>query len=271
MNKSIALISMLALLWSCNNVPNNNSTETSDTLKYTTKYFEKHSKTCVKEDSLCATVKFAYPVFEANALNEQIINELLAIYHSDDDSTKVRPKNFDALAQPFLDDYDANVQENKDFVNGANAKNEGGFLATPWNMEAEAIVQQQTPKHIILKTNTNWFMGGAHPISMEYFYVYDRKTFKRIRLDDLFKPNYDQKLLSIAETVFRKQEHLKPADALNEEHGYFFENGRFLLNDNFTLTATSIKFLYNVYEIKSYAAGITEIEIPLESLKEILK
>lgn len=56
-----------------------------------------------------------------------------------------------------------------------------------------------------------------------------------------------------------------------DENGYLFEKGRFVLNDNFTLTQTGIKFLYNVYEIKPYVAGITELEIPYSDLKDILK
>ena len=44
-----------------------------------------------------------------------------------------------------------------------------------------------------------------------------------------------------------------------------------LVNDNFTLTPKGLKFLYNVYEIKAYAFGVTELEIPYEDLKEILK
>jgi hypothetical protein len=58
---------------------------------------------------------------------------------------------------------------------------------------------------------------------------------------------------------------------LSEEVGYFFENQRFILNDNFVLTQKGIKFLFNVYEIKPYTAGITELEIPYEKLNGILK
>jgi hypothetical protein len=271
MNKNILFIPFLVLLWSCGNSPQKDLENTSDTLKYVLKKYEKHSQTCVNKDSLCATVKFEYPEFESVSFNEIIKNELLNIYYDEADSTKDRPKNFEELAKPFVDDYDQKLKEGKDYVNDANAVNEGGFLAMPWNMEAYTNVERQTEKYLMLHTNTEWFMGGAHPISMEYYYVYDRKTFKRITLDDLFEQGFDQKLLVIAEGIFRKQEGLKSADKLSEEKGYFFENQRFILNDNFVLTAKGIKFLYNVYEIKPYAAGITELEIPYEAVKNILK
>lgn len=271
MNKKILLISFVSLFWSCGNSPQKDFETTSDTLTYTIKTFEKHSKNCISKDSLCATVKFQYPEFESNAFNQILKNEILTIYYDENDHTKSRPKNFEELANPFIKDYDMKLKEGREYVREANAVNEGGFMAMPWYMEANAIVQRQTEKYVILHTNTNWFMGGNHPISMEYFYVYNRNNFKRILLDDLFKEGYDQKLLSIAEAIFRKQENLKSADKLSEEAGYFFENQRFILNDNFTLTEKGLKFLFNVYEIKPYASGITELEIPYEKLKEILR
>jgi hypothetical protein len=94
---------------------------------------------------------------------------------------------------------------------------------------------------------------------------------KRVKLEDLFEKGFDQKLLAIAEKQFRINEKLKPNEPLDDLHGYFFENAKFILNDNFTLTPKGLKFLYNVYEIKAYAFGVTELEIPYEDLKEILK
>jgi Protein of unknown function (DUF3298)/Deacetylase PdaC len=271
MKNPLLLLSFVALLSSCNKSPKNDLESTSDTLSYTQESFEKHSQTCVNKDSLCATVKFEYPVFESSKINDIIQSEIINIYHNEDDSTTTRPKTFEDLAKPFVNDYDAKLKEGKEFVKNANKQYEGGFLATPWYMEAYTNVQRQTKRYLMLHTNTNWFMGGAHPISMEYYYIYDRKDFKRIRLEDLFKPDFDKKLLLIAENIFRKQEKLKPTDKLSEDKGYFFEKERFILNDNFTLTETGIKFLYNVYEIKPYAAGITELEIPYSDLKEIMK
>lgn len=42
-------------------------------------------------------------------------------------------------------------------------------------------------------------MDGNHPINMEQYYIYNRKNFKRIILDDLFWKGFDQKSLDIAE------------------------------------------------------------------------
>jgi len=271
MKLKLLFFPLMIMLWSCGDSVNNDLQSTSDTLNYTIKTFEKHSKTCMNKDSLCATVKFEYPEFQSISFNQVIKNEIINIYHDANDSTKNRPKNFEELSKLFVDDYDQKLKEGKSYVNKANVVNEGGFLAMPWNMEANTKVERQTDKYLMLHTNTNWFTGGNHPISMEYYYVYNRKDFKRITLDDLFQKGYDQKLLNIAEEIFRKKEGLKSADKLSEEAGYFFENQRFILNDNFILTEKSIKFLFNIYEIKPYVAGITELEIPYKQLKGLLK
>lgn len=270
--KKIALfIPIIAGLLACNSASKDATSSTSDTLSYTLKSYEKHSQNCISKDSLCATVQFSYPVFGNATFDETIKEELINIFHNEEDSTKARPKNFEELAKPFVEEYDKQIKEGASYATDANKVNEDGFLAMPWNMESQTTVQRQTDKYLMLHTNTYWFMGGMHPVSMEYYYVYDRATFKRIRLEDLFVKDFDQKLLLIAEKHFRKQEGLKPADKLDDVNGYFFENEKFLLNDNFTLTPTGIKFLYNVYEIKSYAAGVTELEIPYGELKDILK
>ena len=271
MKLKLLFLPFLTLLWSCGNSLQKDLETTSDTLNYAMKTFEKHSKTCVNKDSLCATVKFEYPEFQSINFNQIVKNEILNIYFDANDNTKSRPKNFEELAKPFVEDYEQKLKEGKNYVNKANVVNEGRFLAMPWNMEANTKVIRQTNEYLMLHTNTNWFIGGNHPISMEYYYVYNRKNFQRITLDDLFQKGYDQNLLRIAEEIFRKQEGLNSGDKLSEEKGYFFKNQRFILNDNFMLTEQGIKFVFNVYEIKPFVAGITELEIPYSQLKALLK
>ena len=155
MKNPLLFIPFIALLWSCGKSPKNDLETTTDTLSYKIKIFEKHSKTCLNQDSLCATVRFEYPEFESVTLNEIIKKEIINIYHDDADISKTRPNNFEELAKPFVDEYDGKIREGKEFVNKANEQNEGGFLATPWNMEAYMDVQRQTNKYLMLHTNTN--------------------------------------------------------------------------------------------------------------------
>lgn len=243
----------------------------SDTLSYKYKTFEKHSINCVKKDSLCAVFKVEYPVFENAAFNNIIQQEILKIFQNNNEGSVKKLTSFDDASKPFLNDYDQNIKEQKAQAKADGNRSLDDFQTMAWNMEAITRVEKQTGKYIIIHTTTDWFTGGAHPVGMEYNYVYDAKTYKRFFLKDLFKPGYEPRLLKIAETLFRKQENLKASDKLNDENGYFFENGKFKLNDNFMVTNKSILFLYNVYEIKPYAAGTTILEIPFEVIKTLLK
>ena len=67
------------------------------------------------------------------------------------------------------------------------------------------------------------------------------------------------------------KEHLQveSIDELHEE-GYLNWTDMYP-SKNFLLSPDGIKFYYNAYEIAPYAAGPTEITIPYESLKDILK
>jgi Protein of unknown function (DUF3298)/Deacetylase PdaC len=241
----------------------------SDTLSYQMEKWERHSDTCVREDSLCATSKFEYPVFtDKNSLNQHVQQLLLEIFQNEGEEG-TRPTNLKELAQKFVKEYQTNMETTKKDMAENNML--GDMVAIPWNQEGYVKVLPQRGQVLAMHVNTYWFMGGAHPISMEYYWNFDNETLKQLTLEDIFEPGYDAQLLQVAEQLFRKQENIASDKPLDQESGYFFENGKFLLNDNFQLTETGIKFLWNVYEIKSYAEGITELTIPYAQINTLLK
>nr|WP_307866763.1 RsiV family protein [Pedobacter sp. ASV19] len=93
--------------------------------------------------------------------------------------------------------------------------------------------------------------------------------YKRQTLDSLIKPGSLSALTATAEKIFRKNEKLTPKQSLADN--YFFEKNTFSLPRNFTITGQGLKFLYNPYEIKPYAAGTTDLLVPFEQIKDILK
>ena len=52
---------------------------------------------------------------------------------------------------------------------------------------------------------------------------------------------------------------------------YFFTNGKFSLPKSYYVSDKGLVFLYNAYEIKSYAEGTTELVIPFSELSGIAK
>ncbi|MCY7352605.1 MAG: DUF3298 and DUF4163 domain-containing protein [Cytophagaceae bacterium] len=236
------------------------ATATPDTLAYAMRTYEARSKACAQPDSLCAVASFEYPEFTGDAfraLNDSLRADVITMAEPEGEEA-LRAKTLEDAAQNFTADYDRYVSEASDSLP----------VAETWRLEIRTQVLRQTPRLVCLAHA--WYLnsGGAHPNSATRFVNHDRATGRRLTLDALFKPGYEKTLNALAEKHFRQVEKLKFDESLKGK--YFFENDRFALNDNFTLTPTSLKFLYNPYEIKSYAQGITVVEIPLSELEGLI-
>lgn len=113
------------------------------------------------------------------------------------------------------------------------------------------------------------FQGGAHGGSFTGFINWDGKTDKNVTLGDILIDGYQPGLTKIAERIFRKNEKLTATASLADN--YFFDKGKFALNDNYSITPMGLRYIYNQYEIKPYAAGQTELIIPYAEIKKLMK
>lgn len=138
----------------------------------------------------------------------------------------------------------------------------------PWFEERNLSVRLQTPSYISFQQDWSNYTGGAHGMYSTVFFNYNVGKGKEIFLHDLLEPTRRADLTRLGEELFRKQEGLNANDAL--EPAYFFEDGKFYLNDNYTLTEDGLLFLYNIYEIKPYVAGQTKLLIPYRALEPLL-
>ena len=86
--------------------------------------------------------------------------------------------------------------------------------------------------------------GGAHPNSYARYFVFNPKTGKHLRLNDLFITGFEDKLNKLIDKKYRALRNLKDTDRLDGEKGYLFDN--FIkFNDNFIFTKGGINFYYN--------------------------
>ncbi len=230
-----------------------------DTLAYERRTYETRSRFCVSPDSLCAVAGFRYPVFAGDAfqaLNDSLVADVATV--ADADST-ARPQTLADAAKAFTDGYDAFIKDNRDSLRPT----------TGWSLEVKSAVLRQTTRWVSVAHAWYSFTGGAHPNHATRYVNYDRATGHRLTLAELFQDDFEKTLTGIAERHFRQQEGLTPAESLAGR--YFFAGDKFALNANFTLTPTGLRFLYNPYEIKPYAAGETSLDIPFAELQGILK
>jgi hypothetical protein len=224
-----------------------------DTLAYKYTVFKARATDCGnKADSNCTVVKFKYPNFIGQkTLNDTIVHKLVTLFQlSEKPDTSLAE-----LSKKFLADYLSFKQENK-----------SGLF---YSLDCYARIIRQDSSLTTLETGGYVFTGGAHPSSYTGFINWNTKTNKSITLNDLVAPFAYQKLKATAESIFRTNEKL--SDTTSLANNYFFKDNKFALNDNFSITPTGLRFLYNQYEIKPYAAGTTELIIPYSKIKSLLR
>jgi hypothetical protein len=226
---------------------------TTDTLTYTYKTIKERADDCGdKQDSACTVVKIDYPVFEGqDTLNSIVSDKLINLFGADEPGIE-----FKEYVEHFLSSYTAFKKRDK-------------RSKLFFTMNSHAKVLRQDSNLTTLEISGYTFRGGAHGSSITTFVNWNTKTQKRVKLNELFTANYKEKLTAIADTIFRKEEKLTDTASLTDD--YFFKDNKFALNNNFSITPLGLKFLYNQYEIKPYAAGQTTLFIPYAKIKSILK
>lgn len=109
------------------------------------------------------------------------------------------------------------------------------------------------------------YEGGAHGNYSTSMMAYDVKNKKQIQLQDIIKAD-SATLQPILEKNFRQQLGIKPgvslSTALFDEH--------LAMTRNFYFTEKGLGFVYNPYEIASYAQGTIHVFVPYSDLQPYL-
>lgn len=112
------------------------------------------------------------------------------------------------------------------------------------------------------------YTGGAHGNGSTVFLNINPRDGKQLKFNDLIKD--EQGFLAFAEKKFR-DEHNIPANQPINSTGFWFEDDEFFLPESVGFTIDDLIFIYNDYEISSYAESPVELRIPREEAKPYLK
>ncbi|OIQ29930.1 MAG: hypothetical protein BM564_03935 [Bacteroidetes bacterium MedPE-SWsnd-G2] len=137
--------------------------------------------------------------------------------------------------------------------------------AQQWEVNITTEANYQSEDLICIPIRSYIDTGGAHGNEQISFLNFNRETGSSLQFSDVITNENDFKTL--AESHFRTYVQL-PADAPIED--YFFGEG-FKLPEEIGFNSEGVILLYNVYEIASYAQGITEFLIPYEEANPYLK
>jgi hypothetical protein len=139
----------------------------------------------------------------------------------------------------------------------------------PWSFEAEPTVSMDSYRLISGFYAESTYQGGAHGMT---FYkpvtvgVTDGRV-RRLTLLDLFVPGSDPVRLC-SDLLMARLRHDERADWVKDGTVTSF-NAKAL--SKWVVTRTGITFLFDPYELGSYAAGPFEIKIPFKAFKGALK
>lgn len=265
-----------ALLFSCQSENDNQLTETINETQEISETIEKEDgsiSASIKQDSVLlkygdktnqTTVDFFANYYlntsesYQDSVNKLIEETFLASSNTKNANFKISEENFiKKCADAFIDSYETyKANENQDYNMG-------------WDMLCKNdLTENET--FVEVGFNQSAFLGGAHPSGSERIYHFDKETGKRITLKDMFTDVNE--LTKIGEKHFRETHKKQFPNIKNwNDEGFWFEDNKFILFDNFSINAETIYFPINQYDIAPYAAGTFDFEIPRNEVEHLLR
>ena len=250
----IVLLSVVVVFLSCGS-----KSPTENDLKYELVTFQKQSEGCdgVRDDN-CAKIKIEIPQITSleNKLVKEKINKSISDLFSQDILGGTKSNDMETMMNAFIEEYETFTKEFPDSYQS-------------WFIERTGEVKMNRDNIFSIDFLDYSFTGGAHPNTFVAFRNYNVSNGEEIGLDEIISANKLDELNTIAEAEFRKLKVLT-SDADLGQAGFWFENNKFYLNENFLIRDSSLVFYYNNYEITAYAFGPTELEIPYSSIKNLI-
>jgi len=250
----IVLLSAVVVFLSCGS-----KSPTENNLNYELVTFQKQSDGCdgVRDDN-CAKIKIEFPQITSleNKLVKEKINKSISDLFSQDILGGTKSDNMETMMNAFIEEYETFTKEFPDSYQS-------------WFIERTGEVKMNRDNIFSIDFLDYSFTGGAHPNTIVKFRNYNVSNGEEIGLDEIISANKLDKLTTIAEAEFRKLKELTSEADLGQA-GFWFENNKFYLNENFLIRDSSLVFYYNNYEITAYAFGPTELEIPYSKIKNLI-
>lgn len=183
-------------------------------------------------------------------LNSHIKNHVIGLVDYQDNKELT---SLETLAQTFITDYEASVEEFPEYN-------------IPWEAFVEGKVSYESEKIISIQFDLALFTGGAHGYTSITYLNFDPETGRLLSNEELFTPDFKK----VAEREFRRKNEIPKNEAINST-GFFFEKDNFQLPQNIGFTPNKVVLRYNAYEIASYAEGTIQLEFKTAEVKKYFK
>jgi len=213
-----------------------------------------------KEKSPFAKISFEYlkpaAVNDAGKWIDSQLKRISGIRQNSVDRTI----GFKKIADAYLSDY------KKEIIELQEKGPDRGF--SEWmnytNNSQQSVVYNDNG-FVVIDFLADEYTGGAHGNYGSIMYCLDVKNKKQMVLSDIVKVDSNA-LQTLLEKNLRKLYNIKPQDKIST---VLFDD--FLkANHNFYFSSNGLAFLYNPYEVASYAQGQIVVFIPFTELKPYL-
>ena len=219
-------------------------------------FTEKELAKC--SNSKCPEVTINYiEVFGDAEISEKINRKIKNFIFSSllmGEDTIPKAKTIQEAATGFIETYKADKAQFSDMA--------GEYFA---EISVNEIFSSKN--HLCFEMRQYLYTGGAHGYGTTSFLNIDPKTGEELTLKELFKNN--KEFIAFAEEKFRAQQNIGNDQSIND-NGFWFENDEFYLPESVGFTQDSLIFVYNQYDIASYADGPIELKIASKEAEPFL-
>ena len=122
------------------------------------------------------------------------------------------------------------------------------------------FISQQYNLATFMMQSYSYAAGAAHGMHHNEYVTFDLTTQKRLALTDILKPNVEAK---VAEQLYDANANWLTQHDITRE--------KLQLSDNYYYGPKGIVFVYPLYELASYAEGMTELTLPYVVAKDLVK
>lgn len=263
--KFYGLLLFGVLVIGCNQNKKNNNDSENVIQQFADDYRMEFSFASITEKDLALCEKQRCPEITINYLqakgdqvsydniNEEIKNFVIASLHTSVNG--IAPKTIKDAAIAFSNRFHEDITEFPD-------------TAAEYSAIIDVNEIYNTSHLVSLELTQYLYTGGAHGNGSTVFLNINPRNGKRLNFKDLIKN--EQEFLAFAEKKFR-DEHNIPADQPINSTGFWFEDEKFFLPESVGFTIDDLIFIYNDYEISSYAESPVELRIPREEAQRFLK
>jgi len=212
-------------------------------------------------------IKFTYPSrFGDKEILKKIQTQFVSSYFGEAYETLSPEEAVKNYTDDYIEAYKDLEDDFKQEVARAKDSPVGSWFSY-YEMSVNEIAYNRNNLLSYIVTFEN-YTGGAHGAHSYLNHVINLKTGELLSEKDIFVNSYQDDLAQLLIEAIAKQNNVEDPKEL-EDMG-FFSVDEIYPNGNFLVDETGITYSFNEYEIAAYVVGVINVQLPYESLQNLL-